>query len=166
MNGIKYFERFHNINDLYKSGFKNTFCGSIIQRLPIQPMMNGSYFKLAVTLRNQIIFIQTCMPRRAIKNHLHYDKCAIYNLCLLWAVRIKYQFRLQIGGFQRECFVYNDLMKKFQNIRKRVALPELKIPKVLLTNEDDGILIMENLKTKGFQLLDRVHNEGKYWCFH
>ena len=53
-------------------------------------------------------------------------------------------------------------MKKFQNIRKRVALPELKIPKVLLTNEDDGILIMENLKTKGFQLLDRVHNEGNY----
>ena len=53
-------------------------------------------------------------------------------------------------------------MKKFQNIRKRVALPELKIPKVLLTNEDDGILIMENLKTKGFQLLDRVHNEGEY----
>ena len=52
-------------------------------------------------------------------------------------------------------------MKKFQNIRKRVGLQELKIPKILLTNEDDGIIIMENLKTKGFQLLDRVHNEGK-----
>jgi aminoglycoside/choline kinase family phosphotransferase len=57
-------------------------------------------------------------------------------------------------------------MKKFQNIRKRVGLQELKIPKILLTNEDDGIIIMENLKTKGYQLLDRVHNEGKYYCFH
>ena len=53
-------------------------------------------------------------------------------------------------------------MKKFQNIRKRVGLQELRIPKILLTNEEDGIIIMENLKTKGFQLLDRVHNEGNY----
>ena len=57
-------------------------------------------------------------------------------------------------------------MKKFQNIRKRVGLQELRIPKILLTNEEDGIIIMENLKTKGFQLLDRVHNEGKYKCIH
>ena len=53
-------------------------------------------------------------------------------------------------------------MKKLQNIRKRVGLQELRIPKILLTNEEDGIIIMENLKTKGFQLLDRVHNEGNY----
>ena len=53
-------------------------------------------------------------------------------------------------------------MKKFQTIRKRVGLQELRIPKILLTNEEDGIIIMENLKTKGFQLLDRVHNEGNY----
>ena len=57
-------------------------------------------------------------------------------------------------------------MKKFQNIRKRVGLQELRIPKILLTNEEDGIIVMENLKTKGFQLLDRVHNEGKYNFLH
>ena len=52
-------------------------------------------------------------------------------------------------------------MKSYQSIRNEKGLKELKIPRVLYSNVTDGILIMENLKTKGFQLLDRIHNEGK-----
>ena len=52
-------------------------------------------------------------------------------------------------------------MKTYQSIRREKGLQDLRIPRVLFTNETDGIIIMENLKAKGFQLLDRVHNEGK-----
>ena len=51
-------------------------------------------------------------------------------------------------------------MKSFQQIRREKDLHDLRIPQVHFSNENDGILIMENLKTKGFQLLDRIHNEG------
>ena len=68
----------------------------------------------------------------------------------------------QINGFQRECYVYHTLMKSYQRIRRGKELQELKIPRVLFSNETDGVLIMENLKAKGFKLLDRIHNEGNY----
>ena len=53
-------------------------------------------------------------------------------------------------------------MKSYQRIRRGKELQELKIPRVLFSNETDGVLIMENLKAKGFKLLDRIHNEGNY----
>ena len=53
-------------------------------------------------------------------------------------------------------------MKTYQSIRREKELQELRIPRVLFTNETDGIIIMENLKAKGFALLDRVHNEGMF----
>ena len=55
-------------------------------------------------------------------------------------------------------------MKTYQSIRREKELQDLRIPRVLFTNETDGIIIMENLKAKGFVLLDRVHNEGKFEC--
>ena len=55
----------------------------------------------------------------------------------------------QINGFQRECYVYHTLMKSYQRIRREKELQELKIPRVLFSNETDGVLIMENLKAKG-----------------
>ena len=42
------------------------------------------FFSSAVTLKYQIIFIHICIPMRAIENHLHYDKCAIYSLFLFF----------------------------------------------------------------------------------
>ena len=90
------------------------------------------------------------------------DRRESRNSYLDFIKRLKYvlDLKFQINGFQRECYAYNCLIKCFQQIRRENKLHELRVPKVLFSNENDGILIMENLKTKGFQLFDRINNGG------
>ena len=52
-------------------------------------------------------------------------------------------------------------MKSFQTARLQRGLKELSIPKVLLTDEQAGLIIMENLRHKGLDLLNRLKGEGK-----
>ena len=51
-------------------------------------------------------------------------------------------------------------MKSYQTLRLQRGLKELRIPKVLLTDEQAGLIIMENLKHKGLGMLNRIKGEG------
>jgi hypothetical protein len=63
-------------------------------------------------------------------------------------------------GFERECFVYDHLVKNYSALRAAKGLKELTLPKVYLTNLEDGIIVMENLKTQGYTMLNRLKGEG------
>ena len=52
-------------------------------------------------------------------------------------------------------------MKSYQTLRLQRGLKELRIPKVLLTDEQAGLIIMENLKHKGLVMLNRIKGEGR-----
>ena len=52
-------------------------------------------------------------------------------------------------------------MKSYQTLRLQRGLKELRIPKVLLTDEQAGLIIMENLKHKGLGMLNRIKGEGR-----
>jgi hypothetical protein len=62
--------------------------------------------------------------------------------------------------FSRECFVYDDLAKEYQDLRSQKGMNKLALPKVYLTNVEEGIIVMENLKTQGYSMLNRLGGEG------
>ena len=65
-----------------------------------------------------------------------------------------------MNGFTRECYVYEGLLKEYERLRNDNAMKDLSVPEMFLADPDQGILIMENLKMRGFVLLNRVGGEG------
>lgn len=63
-------------------------------------------------------------------------------------------------GFRRECYVYDELMKSFQETRKAFGLRKIRIPTVHLCDNELGIIVMDNLKPRGLILLNRIQGEG------
>jgi hypothetical protein len=65
-----------------------------------------------------------------------------------------------LKGFERECFVYDHLTKNYQELRAAKGMKSLNLPKVYLSNLEDGIIVMENLKTQGYTMMNRIGGEG------
>jgi hypothetical protein len=70
-------------------------------------------------------------------------------------------FIFQIQGFEKECLVFGDFMDKYQAMREKVGLKKLCIPTCYLADNDGGIIIMENLKTQGFGMLNKINAQGR-----
>ena len=68
----------------------------------------------------------------------------------------------QIDGFEKECFFYNELVCEFQTLRMEKGLEALSVPRVFMAAIDKELIIMENLKTQGFTMLDRTGGEGLF----
>ena len=67
-----------------------------------------------------------------------------------------------MDGFQKECTIYGELMPAYQKLRQSSGLDPLPVPKCFLADNENGIIIMENLKQQGFILMSKLEGEGKY----
>lgn len=75
------------------------------------------------------------------------------------AMEYRAQFLEAMNGFKKECVVYNTLIAKYQDMRKKAGLFELAVPKCFMADLSKGIIIMENLKTKGYGMLNKKEGE-------
>jgi hypothetical protein len=67
----------------------------------------------------------------------------------------------QVKVFDSECFFYDHLAKQYQDLRSQKGMNKLALPTVYLTNLEEGIIVMENLKTDGYTMLNRLGGERK-----
>ncbi len=51
-------------------------------------------------------------------------------------------------------------------MRNGKAMKNLGVPEVYLADVDQGLILMENLKTRGFTMLNRVDGEGMFQMFY
>ncbi len=65
-----------------------------------------------------------------------------------------------MDGFQKECHVYGELMKCYQDLRTNAGLDPLRVPKCFLADNNAGIIVMENLKTQNYVMLNKIAGEG------
>lgn len=65
----------------------------------------------------------------------------------------------ELHAFEKEVFVYNELIPAYQNILKDHGMKELSVPKCFHANVDKGIVVMENLKENGYSMVQLIKNE-------
>ena len=62
--------------------------------------------------------------------------------------------------WKKEVTFYDQLMKKMQAIRKSIGQNELPFPKCFYTSDESGVIVLENLKSRGFKTVPKSP-EGK-----
>ena len=65
---------------------------------------------------------------------------------------------LQSHGFTRECVVYGKIIPEMEEMRKTFGLPSLGFPNCFYAQPEKQVIIMENLKAKGFAMLKMEGN--------
>ncbi len=66
-----------------------------------------------------------------------------------------------MNGFQKECLIYGELMADYQRLRTKANLNPLPVPTCYLADNDNGVIIMENLKARDFTMMNKLAGEGK-----
>jgi hypothetical protein len=118
--------------------------------------------EIKATIKGQsetLNYMVNCMPLNEFRAKFLTDVSSVQ----LWKClppNTNYVITGQLKGFERECFVYDHLVKKYQELRAAMGLKELSLPKVYLTNLEEGIIVMENLKTQGYTMMNRIGGEG------
>ena len=62
--------------------------------------------------------------------------------------------------WKKEVTFYDQLMKKMQAIRKSIGQNELPFPKCFYASDESGVIVLENLKSRGFKTVPKSP-EGK-----
>ena len=64
-------------------------------------------------------------------------------------------FSLQMKAFDQESRVYNFLIPRLQKLRLEKDLRPLSFPNYLYASAEDELILMENLKAKGFRVVEK-----------
>ena len=57
--------------------------------------------------------------------------------------------------WRKEVGFYDSLVEKMQEIRRSVGQEDLPFPKCFYASDKDGVIVLENLKTKGFKTVPK-----------
>lgn len=63
----------------------------------------------------------------------------------------KQKFAKEINAIEKECITYSKIIPGMQKILKEAGLRQLNVPACYYTSIEDGLIVMENIKLKGFQ---------------
>ena len=62
---------------------------------------------------------------------------------------------LQSPIWRKEVAFYQNLMIEMQELRRSIGKDDLAFPKCFYASDDEGVIVLENLKTKGFRTIPK-----------
>ena len=64
-------------------------------------------------------------------------------------------YLLQSPIWRKEVVFYQKLMNDMQELRRSIGKDDLAFPKCFYASDDEGVIVLENLKIKGFRTIPK-----------